>query len=316
MAEETKQLSTTQKQLVTVHANLEKLLQAKRDALPKNFNQTRFLQNCMTVLQDTRDIHKMQPMSIARTMLKGAFLGLDFFNKECYAIPYGNALNFQTDYKGEIKLAKKYSLKKIQDIYAKLVREGDEFEEAVVQGKQVVNFKPKKLNNGKILGVFAVCLYVDGSMLYESMSIEEVEKVRHTYSKQANGKAWKDSHGEMVKKTALRRLCKMIELDFENAEQDEAFQDGGDAEFVDVTEIYTDEPTAEDLENKLMGGNGNGEFKPATPVQIATIAKHAKKASELDEHTQSELSDFLNLSDEDKTFDSAKSWIEFFENRS
>ena len=96
--------------LVLVHDNLQKLLQQKAKALPKNFNETRFLQNVMVVLQDTKDIEKMNPTSVARTMLKGAFLGLDFFNKECYAIPYSGQLNFQTDYKGEIKLAKKYSL--------------------------------------------------------------------------------------------------------------------------------------------------------------------------------------------------------------
>ena len=62
---------------------LNKLITSKLDAMPQGFNQTRFLQNCMTVLQDTKDIEKCQPLSIARTLLKGAFLGLDFFQKEC-----------------------------------------------------------------------------------------------------------------------------------------------------------------------------------------------------------------------------------------
>src|SRR3712207_3606123 len=117
--------------LKRTHKDLIKLLQSKEEALPKDFNQTRFLQNCMTVLQDAKNIENCNPTSVARTMLKGAFLGLDFFNKECYAIPYGNSLNFQTDYKGEIKLAKKYSINPIKDIYAKTVREGDLFEEEI-----------------------------------------------------------------------------------------------------------------------------------------------------------------------------------------
>ena len=61
--------------LKTAHNQLEKLLVSKAGALPKDFNQTRFLQNCMTVLQDTKGIEKVQPITIARTMLKGAFLG-------------------------------------------------------------------------------------------------------------------------------------------------------------------------------------------------------------------------------------------------
>jgi len=120
--------------MIQIHSNLEKLLESKQKALPNDFNQTRFLQNCMTVLQDTKGIEKMQPLSVARTMLKGAFLGLDFFRKECYAIPYGDELNFQTDYKGDKKIAKKYSLRPIKEIFAKVVREGDLYEEKIING--------------------------------------------------------------------------------------------------------------------------------------------------------------------------------------
>lgn len=212
--------------LQLIHKDLNALLESKADALPKGFNQTRFLQNCMTVLQDTKGIEKMDPRSVARTMLKGAFLGLDFFNKECYAIPYGNTLQFQTDYKGEIKLAKKYSINPIKDIYAKLVREGDEFQEEIVGGKQTISFRPKPFNNGKIMGAFAVVYFKDGSMMYETMSVEEIEHTRQKFSKMPNGQAWTNSPGEMYKKTVLRRLCKMIELDFDHVEQKEAFEDG------------------------------------------------------------------------------------------
>jgi recombination protein RecT len=230
-----------QNQLVLIHSNLEKMLKDKSKALPKNFNQTRFLQNAMVVLQDTKNIEKMQPVSVARTMLKGAFLGLDFFRGECYAIPYGDQLNFQTDFKGEIKLAKKYSLKPIHDIYAKLVREGDKYAEAVHEGIQKISFSPKLFSNNKIIGAFAVCLYDDGSMISETMSVEEIEKVRKTYSKQPDGKAWKESFGEMAKKTVLRRLCKLIEIEFDNLYQAEAYKEGGDAEFVNA-EVVEPEP--------------------------------------------------------------------------
>ncbi|MGF7059250.1 recombinase RecT [Brassicibacter mesophilus] len=223
-------------QLTVIHSNLQKLLDNKSEALPKGFNQTRFLQNCMTVLQDTKGIDKVEPITVARTMLKGAFLGLDFFNRECYAIPYGNQLNFQTDYKGEIKLAKKYSINPIKDIYAKLVREGDEFQEEIKDGKQTITFKPKMFNNGTILGAFAVALFKDGSMMYETMSVEEMEHVRKTFSKQSSGKAWTDSTGEMYKKTVLRRLCKLIELDFDSIEQKQAFEEGSGFEFKDNKE--------------------------------------------------------------------------------
>lgn len=215
-------------QLATIHNNLEKLLTSKQEAMPKNFNKTRFLQNCMTVLQDTKDIDKCDAQSVARTMLKGAFLGLDFFNKECYAITYGGSVQFQTDYKGEKKLAKKYSVRPIKDIYAKLVRIGDDFLEEIKDGQQTIQFKPLNFNDSDIVGAFAVALFADGGMVYEVMSIADMDLTRKNYSKQANGQAWSKSPGEMYKKTVLRRLCKNIELDFDTIEQTQAFEDGGD----------------------------------------------------------------------------------------
>lgn len=217
--------------LKDVHRNLNSLLEAKARALPNDFNKTRFLQNSITVLQDTKGIEKCDALSVARTMLKGAFLGLDFMSKECYAISYGNSLQFQTDYKGEVKLAKKYSVNPIKDIYAKLVRKGDFFEEGIKEGQQYVNYKPIPFNNDEIIGVFAICFYRDGSMIYDTMSKEEIEKTRKDYSKAPNSPSWTKSPGEMYKKTVLRRLCKMISLDFDSIEQRQAWEDGGDAEF-------------------------------------------------------------------------------------
>ena len=228
--------------LVTIHDNLDKLIESKRDAMPSNFNKTRFVQNCMVVLQDVKDIQKCNASSVARTLLKGAFLGLDFFNKECYAIIYGGQVQFQTDYKGEKKLAKKYSVRPIKDIYAKLVKEGDEFMEEIIDGQQTIHFKPKPFNDGKVLGAFAVSLFQDGGLVYEGMSIKEIEETRKNYSKQSNGPAWTKSPGEMYKKTVLRRLCKNIELDFDTIEQKQAFEDGGDLELNKKKQVEQDSP--------------------------------------------------------------------------
>ena len=72
--------------LVAVHKGLDESLEKQVAALPEKFNKQRFLQNCMTVLQDGQaDFSKCEAPTVVRTLLKGAFLGLDFFNGECYA---------------------------------------------------------------------------------------------------------------------------------------------------------------------------------------------------------------------------------------
>lgn len=240
--------------LIQINTGLTTALEKQAAALPSDLNRQRFVQNCMTVLQDGQaDFSKCEPNSVVRTLLKAAFLGIDFFNNECYAIPYGTQCQFQTSYFGELKLAKKYSSNPIKDIYAKTVRIDDEFEEYIVNGAQTINFKPKPFNDGEIIGAFAVCLYKDGSMIYDTMSKADIEQTRKAFSKASNSKAWTQSYGEMCKKTVLRRLCKLIDLDFDSVEQRKAFEDGsafdvkGDSQkevtkAVDPFEEPTEEP--------------------------------------------------------------------------
>lgn len=210
-------------------------LDSVNDALPKDFNKQRFVQNTLALIHDNPKLMEYKQAEIMSGLIKGATLGLDFFNKEAYLVPYGSQLNYQTDYRGAKKLAKKYSIRPIKDIYAKLVRDGDEFEETIENGEQGINFRPKAFNDGKIIGAFAVCLFADGGMVYDTMSLADLENTRKS-SKASNSPAWKNFTGEMYKKTVLHRLCKHIELDFENPTQQNNFMAGMEIETV-VSEI-------------------------------------------------------------------------------
>lgn len=117
---------TTKEYLAEVKGGLENELNLNAKALPENFNQSRFVLNCISLIKSNlSNYNNITPESVYLALAKGAYLGLDFFNGECYAIPYSGEVNFQTDYKGEIKLAKTYSRNPIKDIYAKNVRKGD-----------------------------------------------------------------------------------------------------------------------------------------------------------------------------------------------
>lgn len=224
---------TTKEYLANIQKGIDAELKANIKAVPEGFHKERFALNCVAVLKEKlKDWNNIDTGSIVAAFAKGAYLGLDFFNGECYAIPYGGSVQFQTDYKGEIKLCKKYSKNPIKDIYAKNVRNGDLFEERIEDGKQTITFKPVPFSNEPIIGTFAVVLFKDGTMIYDTMSVEEIEEVRNAFSKAKNSKAWEKTPGEMYKKTVLRRLCKLIDLDFD-VKQQQAFNDGGDFSFDD-----------------------------------------------------------------------------------
>lgn len=211
------------------------------EALPKDFNKSRFVTNALALVNDkpelVKDYGQAQVMS---GLVKGAVLGLDFYNKECHLVGYGKSLNFQLDYRGAKKLAKKYSIRPIQDIFAKIVRKGDVFSSGVKDGKQTVDFAPIAFNDDEIIGAFAVCYFQDGGMLVDTMSLAELENTRR-HSKASNSPAWRDYTGEMYKKTVLHRLCKQIEIDFESPTQRATFDED--------MEIETD--TQAIIENKV-----------------------------------------------------------------
>lgn len=77
-----------------------------------------------------------------------------------------------------------------------------------------------------MVGAFALCRFSDGEMIYESMSVKDIQSVRNNYSNAKDSKAWKNSFDEMCKKTVLRRLCKHIDTDFDSAEARAAWEEG------------------------------------------------------------------------------------------
>ena len=235
-------------------------LDSVSDALPKDFNKARFVQNALALVNENPNIAKYGQQKIMAGLLKGAYLGLDFYSKECYLVPYGNDLNYQTDYRGAKKLAKKYSIRPIKDIYAKLVHEGDLFEEKIIGGEQSFDFKPKPFNDGKIIGAFAVVLYTDGGMAYDTMSLADLENTRKA-SKASNSPAWKNFTGEMYKKTVLHRLCKHIELDFENPTQQNMFLSG--------MEIETDQQKI--AENEISENANSVDFPEDVVVESKVV---------------------------------------------
>lgn len=193
-------------------------LESQKAALPADFNITRFVQNSIALLNGNDTLadfaKKHGTAQIKQGLLRGAYLGLDALNSEMYLIPFGSQLNFMPSYKGMTKLAQKYSTRPIKTIYAKVVRKGDEFEEVIEHGEPSINFKAVPFNSGDIIGVFAVCQYQDGGMVYEVMSKADVEQCRKS-SKAKNSPAWNNFWSEMAKKTVLRRLAKSISIDMD-----------------------------------------------------------------------------------------------------
>ena len=205
------------------------------DALPPDFNRARFVQNTVALVQSNEDLARMPQAQLVPALMKGAYLGLDFFNRECYAIPYGQTIQFMPSYTGMVKLAKRFSKRPLRDVYAHVVRDGDEFETGMEDGREYVRYKPKPFNEGAIVGAFAVAQYEDGGIKVETMSKAQLDAVKRM-SKAQSGTAWKFFADEMYRKSVIRRLCKGIDLDMENVEQARIMREE-EVQEVEVTEV-------------------------------------------------------------------------------
>lgn len=252
-------------------------LNANRAALPQNFNIERYVQNAIALLNGNEGLQefakKYGTAQIKAGLMRGAFQGLDTMQNELYLIPYGSVLNYMPSFKGMSKMAKRYSIRPIRDIYAKLVRDGDSFEEVIQNGVPSINFKAKPFNDGEIVGCFAVALFEDGGLLYETMSKADVENCRKS-SKAKNSPAWSQHWGQMACKTVIRRLCKNIELDMD-AESKEFFESG--------TEIETNvvEVSRREIEENANSVEFVVEEEPQKPAPKAKAKKDEPMAQEI-----------------------------------
>ena len=218
--------------------------------IPKDFNKARFVQNAMALINGNQDFNRFPPQVLVSHLLRGAYLGLDFYSKEVWLVPYGGVLDFSISAKGMKKLAKRHSARPIKDMYSKVIRAGDELVEVIVNGQPTINFKPKMLNDGEIIGAFAVCLFEDGGIQYEIMTKGEIDTVRRK-SKAANSLAWKDFYGEMARKSVLKRLCKNIDIEFDNPNQRDAYD--SDMALDDPNSTRAEQPAMENSEDFVEG---------------------------------------------------------------
>lgn len=194
-------------------------LNMQRDALPRDFNIVRFVNNSVALLNGNETLSKFAKQygtaQIEMGLIRGAYLGLDAMNNEMYLVPYGSTINFMPSYIGMKKLCIKYATRPIDTIYADVVKEGDDFDCGIENGKPYLHHHPKPFNDGPIVGAYAVCNYKDGGMMFEQMSLKDLEQCRKS-SKAQNSPAWNRFTAEMYKKTVLRRLTKSISIDMDD----------------------------------------------------------------------------------------------------
>ena len=179
--------------------------------------------------------------------------------KLAYLVPRDNAICLDISYMGLIKIATDSG--SITKVSCQVVYEHDVFE--VSYGTQdAVIHKPLVFGDrGNPIGVYCIATLHDGSVQIETMSIEEINKIRGRSSsyKKGNSSPWRTDYLEMARKTCVKRaskywnkserLAQAVQIDHDNhgyaleqehvVPQDEAVVDSvGDEPVIDANTYY------------------------------------------------------------------------------
>ena len=205
-------------------------------ALPKFLSSERFMRAAITEIRKNPKLLKCSPLSVIGSMMTVAQLGLELGPLgQAYLIPYNDECQLQVGYKGLIALALRSD--QVESISAHVVYENETFEVRLGTEQSIKHIPLLEGERGKLKAVYAVSKLKGGSVQFEVMTKEDVEKVKR---KSKSEKIWSEWESEMWRKSAVKRLAKYLPL-----ATDIGYAIGVDNEFGDQKNRETDKDAIE-----------------------------------------------------------------------
>jgi recombination protein RecT len=186
-----------------------------RDNIQQNLGGTvsadKFISIAISAISCCPDILKADKKNILNVIMQCARDGLLPDNREASLISYKGNIKYTPMYQGIIK--KMYE-SGFTYITANVVYSNDYFVQ-LSGDSEAIEHKPAPLNQerGELVGVYAIAKNRE-TVYREVMRLDEINKIRETVK---YNKIWNDFFDEMAKKTAIRRLAKMIPTSIELA---------------------------------------------------------------------------------------------------
>ncbi|WP_313515573.1 RecT family recombinase [Sphingobacterium sp.] len=186
--------------------------------LPENYIPENAIRAAWLVLQEVSDKNGRPALdvctkeSIANAFLDMVTSGLSVAKKQGYFVVYGNKLQFDQSYIGDIAVAKRVA--NVKEVNAVTVYKDDEFEYAVdaeTGRKKVISHKQKLTNidPAKIVGAYAIVTFNDGSNDTEIMTLGQIQTSWSMGGSKGSSPAHKNFPDQMAEKTVISRALKI-----------------------------------------------------------------------------------------------------------
>lgn len=130
--------------------------------------------------------------------------------KQGYLVPFGGAITFMPSYMGLVDVLINNGL--VRKIEAHCVFEGDKFEIKHGTNGYLTHIPDPWGNHDKnrLKGAYYFAVMTDGTELFDTLPIEEIEKIRKRAPSAKSSSPWDTDYEQMCVKTAIRRAFKFI----------------------------------------------------------------------------------------------------------
>lgn len=269
-----------------------KLDELKKDgglAIPANYNPANALKSAFFEMTNSASgnlLEKCSRESIANSLLNMAIQGLSPAKKQCYFVPYGQNLSMQRSYFGTQKVVK--SLTNVDDIWATIIYEGDEFEIEIEGGRErIAKHTTSFLNrDNDIIGAYCIIKKNDGEEVLTVMTRKEIEA---SWSQSKNKSVQNKFPQEMAKRTVINRAAKAFIntsddsdalIQAVNDTTEEEFENDQERAVRDVTETVEREANQVLIETKQKA-KAKAKAKPKPEPEAVEVPEEISLPSEI-----------------------------------
>lgn len=231
--------------------------------LPKGMNADWFTAEVRVALARTPKLMECDQISLFDAITTCAQLGLSPSGRlgSAYLIPFAGKCTLVVGYKGYLDLA--FRSGEVVGMQAQVVHEADTFEWEEGLTPKLRHIRDDSADPGPMTHAYAVAQMTNGYRTFVVMTKREVDAIKaKAPGARKSGGPWDTDPGEMWKKTAVRRLLKMLPLSPQKAQALHRAQEVEDAIYEEPDMLAAEEGAStsgmDRLERTLEGATEPG----------------------------------------------------------
>lgn len=202
----------------TLKGQLDKRMDVIARTLPAHFmSAPRFAQIVTSLCAQNPALLDCKPASLIGAVLQCAALGLspEVSMGQCYFLPFKGVVTMVPGYKGLATLA--WRSGQMASLSMNVVRAGDVFDWEL-GSSPFLKHKPQAPLSAPVTHAYAVAKPIGGDPMFEVLTTEQVQSVQARSPSARSGRSpWTTDWDAMARKTAFRRVAKLLPLSTEKA---------------------------------------------------------------------------------------------------